>query len=1603
MNDPRFAEMLKACEDNAMDKLPRKLAGLEKLRPESDEDMDLTEEELAEQGRDERFVKAFTKIGVSPMTMKHIVKATADGVTRDFDINTLKVRAQTKDKGLVWNSYVLILPWVIVAESWDAAGYKAPRWIRENAKAQLELPIRDEAGRPVLHGTDMEKFNKDNCAPNRTGMSRKPSSFKTGKMVGMMQLAKGLTPHIVGAKKNEFRTWWNIDLIGEADGLSLEQLMLDLDGEDCDDNNDLTRDVAAELVEEALEEKKILEAKWLAANTQGTEESKTLAEVEEKIRQAFDKVSNPANPRFASVWQNKRADGLPNLLQDLFTVKWSNKSPLPEVSRHIEPTETYISAEAVSQGIIYDVLSVSNPFEFGLASVAQAQQGARSLLVPGLIELPEDIEPYREMLALRISMKAELSLVVDAANKGKGFADAWETLGVAYETWTYIGLVLWGKNSPMVIQPELLAKLPRGIKSGLTSALTWEKSKDPITGVEIHIPVTDKNGFAEKTLIGHEPLDNGLWKQRRAFFDQVAAYLNNEAEMVNKEGRHHIIPMMIEDFLKIANVRKYTPEINGKKITVKDWASKVYRKFFMSPVSMNDDGSFEFVRKGKTIQQLWLARQAAFGQWLGQNNGRVDLMQKQARLTWSRQPYYWALAEMQAFVTGAEMPNDEKEMLYKEFLLAFNLVAGWSNISDRQISVDYDRKTGRFAAKGGLNLLVFMVGNDDFVGPGDALLEFLESGYSAEFAREIDAKRFERNVTVYVSIRNEARDIEEVNGAKVDNGFAYDAQDFVGRKINEILAIPGLKLAGPGGIFGGHANQERGLTFIAQRIEQLRTAEMDYLRNRIRDLKASPNEEHTDTRTLEELTADKDMLMNETQWDNFSRFGLGQQLLELIGTQVTAVEVVEIPRTADEIEKNFTPREFLKLKFGLGGDEIEVITDEDEAYSLYKAKKAGFAAELAEWESCDEDEDSSDCSDATDYSNCDEEEDEEAEVFEEDEKAKSADRFDYTDCLVDSEDEDESEEDPSEKIETQDVPEKVKEEEMKIVAPAVVKYNGKAYAFYSTSGGGLFAKLLDPQGVKYVGTPALSKLEFVKAIETKEFNGHRYFKTKAGWVASCSTGNIVSDPNILALFEEKPEPPTPPMVAPVPVVAPTVAAPWGYPAGTAATGFQMEMDIPVASSAIVLNDQQQAIFDAIVYGNDNLMVTGNAGTGKSTTIKEAIKALGRQGRWVRVCATTGIAASHIGGQTYHSSLQLFPNMKPQECAKKIQAKKPLMDFLRRHGSVVIIDEVSMMSSAEVDRMDESLRLAMSNDNAFGGLRIIFVGDFLQLEPVQKDEQMKKPFAFQAKAWAAGKVRTMKLTKVVRQSDEKFVSFLNNLRLGNVTPWMVHNLERLNKRAIPATGAVHLFTRNEDCARHNEMEMAKLPGKTYAITADDTNAKADGPKGKYLQEDWYRTEQELRLKVGAQVIHLVNDKDSGLMNGDIGTVVRFVSETKEIVVFWDRLNFEKAHMKKPDYRDSNPNSQQYRMQYPFKAAWGITIHKSQGMTLDKAVCSVGGSFAAGQVYVALSRIRTLEGLFVRSYDIDTISASAECLAFYGEKGNLRGAQAEAVDQLKLVNK
>lgn len=1573
-----FKKMLFACEQNALDKLPRKLAGLEKIRAANEDVQDDDTTSTADESRDERFTRAFVRLGVSPMIMKHMVKAMADNVTKDFDINTLKVRASTPKMSLIWNAYVLIMPWRIFAEVHEVLEQNVPNWLNTKAAIQASLPTHDADGRILFHATEMDKFNKDNSAPNRTGMSRKPSSFTSGPIVALAKLPETLIPEIVGGKKGEFQIWWDIDLIGENPNckfMTKQELMLLLDGEDCDDNNDLTRGIATELIERNLPEKAQLDATWAAAQNAETKEGKILAEIEKKIQDGLDAVSNPGNERFATIWNNSRSFGLSNLLCDLFEVKWNKGESLPTVARHVEPTESYIPASAVgSQGMLFDVLNVSNPFEYSLSSIAQAQQGARNLLVPGMIELPEELEPYRTMLALRILKGATLSDVVDAANKGKGFSAAWETLRIAYETWTYIGLVLWGKNIPLRIQPELLMKLPRGIKMGFTKALSYEKAKDPITGAEISVPVTDKDGRPVKTLLRHEALENQLWAQRREFFNAVELYLNNQAEMVNKEGRHNIIPMMIERFISdVADLRNHTPKVKDKHIGVKDWASKVYRQFFMTSVT-ETMGGFEFSQGGRTINKIWLDRQAAFGEWLAQNNGHVDLVEKQMRLSWSRQPYYWALAAMQAFVCD-QLPEDNKAELYEEFLLAFNLVAGWSNLADRPITIAYNKKTGRFTADGGLNLLVFMVGNDDFMGPGDALLNFLESGYGQEFAREIDAKRFDRKVTVYFSVHEAAREIEIVNNAKIDHGIKYELESFVGCKIDAILSAAGIQLAGPAGVFGGHPNQERGLTFIAQRIKQLRTDELMYLRDRIKDLKrANPIADHTDTRTLDEILDDKDTLLGESQWANFVRFGLSQQLLELLKYPAISAELVSIPLTKEEIEKNCMPKEFLKLSFGLTQTEIEngdedKYSEQDEAYAMYKADKAELAGELADWTPSDDEEES--CVDTQDGND--------EETFSDDEESEE-----------------------TEEIETQDVPEEVEEEKMKIQAPAVVRYEGQVFAFYGTSGGGLFAKLLDRNGVKVVGTPSLSKLEFVKAIETKEFNGHNYFKTKAGWVASCSTGNIVTDKNILALFEEKPEPPTPPMVAPVVAPAPAaVAAPAPAPQSEP-VGFQMEMDFVPASDRIVLNDEQQAIYDAIVHGTENLMVTGNAGTGKSTTIKEAIKGLQQKRHWVRVCATTGIAASHIGGRTYHSALMLFPNLSADKCSQKMKGNKALMDYLLRPGSVAIIDEVSMMSSAEVDRMDEALRLATGKNEAFGGLRVIFVGDFLQIEPVQKVDEnkepeawMKTPFAFQSKAWKTGKVRTMKLTKVVRQADEHFVGFLNNLRLGNVTTWMEHNLKRLKARAIPERGAIHIFTTNQACETHNEREMDKLTGSAFSIKANDENAAIND----FIQEDWYRTEKSIRVKVGAQVIHLVNSRETGLMNGDIGTIVDINKETQTIVVHWDRLNLTYPHVRVVDPKDGDPEAKQYRLQFPFKTAWGITVHKSQGMTLDKAVIAVGGSFAAGQVYVAMSRLRTLDGLYLRSYDIDTISASQVCLDFYGEKGNLRGADADAMDQLK----
>ena len=449
-----------------------------------------------------------------------------------------------------------------------------------------------------------------------------------------------------------------------------------------------------------------------------------------------------------------------------------------------------------------------------------------------------------------------------------------------------------------------------------------------------------------------------------------------------------------------------------------------------------------------------------------------------------------------------------------------------------------------------------------------------------------------------------------------------------------------------------------------------------------------------------------------------------------------------------------------------------------------------------------------------------------------------------------------------------------------------------------------------------------------------------------------------------------------------------------------------------------LNKLQQAAFDLIVNSRQNVLLTGNAGTGKSFTINAVVKALKEKGRNVQVCASTALAATAISGKTMHSALAIYPVWGKPNARKTLSevidltlvspaskaAKK-----IRRYD-VIIVDEVSMIHIMDLIRLDAQLKNVHQNDNPFGGVQMVFVGDFLQLEPVHNAETCAVPlphgqsaFCFESvRAWQPANIQVIQLEEIVRQQDVVFATFLNNIRCGIWHPWMQKIVEERTVTEAPE-GVPFFLPTNQEVDAINEREMAKLPGDPVVNMAWDYNPNRF-VNGKWVEntDHWDKNclaLKELTLKVGARVICLVNSPIDALspdgeklrlINGDMGTVTGFHEQYP--IVLWDRFGYEMT----PGEHTFSQGDEFYRKQIPVKPCWALTVHKSQGMTLDSACVDLTRAFATGQVYVALSRVRTLDGLYIRSFDAGKIKAHPKALEFYGITGNYVGDDENGPD-------
>ncbi|XP_053550048.1 ATP-dependent DNA helicase PIF1 [Bombina bombina] len=405
-----------------------------------------------------------------------------------------------------------------------------------------------------------------------------------------------------------------------------------------------------------------------------------------------------------------------------------------------------------------------------------------------------------------------------------------------------------------------------------------------------------------------------------------------------------------------------------------------------------------------------------------------------------------------------------------------------------------------------------------------------------------------------------------------------------------------------------------------------------------------------------------------------------------------------------------------------------------------------------------------------------------------------------------------------------------------------------------------------------------------------------------------------------------------------------------------------------------LSTEQTLVLNTVLSGK-NVFFTGSAGTGKSFLLKRIVGALPPKSTYAT--ASTGVAACHIGGTTLHAFAGIGSGKAPLEQCIEL-AKRP---GVRQHWIScrhLIIDEISMVEGEFFDKLEAVARAVRGRDEPFGGIQLIVCGDFLQLPPVTQASSQTK-FCFQARSWRKCLHLNMELTEVRRQTDKAFIALLQAVRLGRCTEEVTRQLILTSKHTIERDGilATRLCTHKDDVEFTNERRLQQLPGECHTYDSLDSD-----PMLVKTVNAQCPVSQQIQLKEGAQVMLAKNlDVSRGLVNGARGVVVGFEAGSKAL----PRVRFlcGVTEVVKPERWVIKGNGGIFmtRQQLPLKLAWAISIHKSQGMSLDCVEISLVRVFECGQAYVALSRARSLEGLRVMDFDPKVVKANPYVLQFY----------------------
>lgn len=441
------------------------------------------------------------------------------------------------------------------------------------------------------------------------------------------------------------------------------------------------------------------------------------------------------------------------------------------------------------------------------------------------------------------------------------------------------------------------------------------------------------------------------------------------------------------------------------------------------------------------------------------------------------------------------------------------------------------------------------------------------------------------------------------------------------------------------------------------------------------------------------------------------------------------------------------------------------------------------------------------------------------------------------------------------------------------------------------------------------------------------------------------------------------------------------------------------------------NENLNKITD-LINQSENLFITGYAGTGKSYILNKLKKKF-----QIDVTSTTGLAAVNVQGQTIHSWAGVGICNKPvKDVIEKILQRTKLKKQITE-CKILAIDEISMLDARTFDYIDEVLRNMRDGSKPFGGIQVLLFGDFFQLPPVEKESG----FCFNSKTWQNLNLKTIFLEKIYRQSDEKFIKSLNNLRLNQLTQDDIRLFfDREVNYNTYESDILHIFSTNKEADNYNTFKfnsvqkplfifnsIDKIHRKRSVIEIDKNNLDERLTKFDLLTLDAFdkscKAPSALELKEGCRVMLLKNlNFNKGLINGACGTVLELKkSEEKRSGI--PARQHELEQLQKSDdeeyilvkfdngieeviskhtfeaYRDGEVVVS--REQYPLRLAYGITIHKSQGMTLEKLIVDCNRIFECGQVYVALSRIKSLDGLYLKSFNPKKVWANAEVVNFY----------------------